>query len=263
MKLYQDNASLLDLIQQQNERIRDIRDSEKDTKIMELTAELQKTRTQRDELARALSIHKYSPSQLQQNFVHLQSDYVRVITGYRAKCAQVERLQDQLRTLTAPKPRSQPQSQAPSPHHQAQQQSQQQSRSQVQQHLHSQPLYQPQPIYVPSNHSAQRQSAPIVLQPHVQKYVQQPQPVPVISRPQPSQQTNTQSPPMVGQVQKQKYLIEMQRTLLEQRYHAILQSQQPRSWPPSGSMPTSTRSSQVNFISSFFFFFVWTHWTFF
>ena len=287
MKLFQDNASLLELIHQQNERIKEMRapDSEKNIRIMELNSELQKTRIQRDELARAQSASNRTPSQLQQDFAILQGDYLRIITGYRSKCAEVERLQHQVRALIA---RPQPQAWTPQaqtqyrPQHQpqqAQQQAQQQNRPQVQQHPQHQlqqqfqqqsrpqiqhqfqPLHQlvyvqrPQP-----NHLAQQQSAPTLLQPHVQKRVQQhSQSVPAISGPQPGQQYS---------------LSQTQQAIFEQRYQAILLSQHHRPRQSSGSMPgtrcfnflivqkvkdvpvflfflfllnTSTRSGQVSF----------------
>ena len=302
IKLYQDNASLLDLIHQQNERIEDIRasDPDKNTRIIELSTELQKMRTQRYELARAQSANNSSPSQLQQNFIRLQGDYIKIIIGYRTKCAEVQRLESHVRTLATqlsrcqsqgtqtpiqhcsqhqpqqqsqrksrpqvqqhpqhqpqqqpqwqsrppvqqhPQPQQSQQSQSQVQQHQLQQQFQQQNRPQIPQHLQSQPLHQPQPVCVQRpqlNYPAQRQSAPTLLQPHVQQYVQQlPQPVPAIS---PGQQRNTKSPPVYGQIPKQKYpLSQTQQAILEQRYQTILQSQQPRPRQSSGSMPGTRR----------------------
>lgn len=246
MKLYQDNASLLDVIHQQNERLRDVRTphSEQVNRILELHTELHKTRTQRDELARIQSANNSSPSQLQQNFTQLQADYIRVITSYRAMCAQVERLQGQVQTLAA-----RCQSQSPqitqTQHHlqyQPQQQSQQQTRPQVQQHLQSRSPHQPQPIHVQhpqSNRPAQRQPAPI-LPPNVQRYIQQyyPQPVPAVPRPQQGQQTSIQS----VFVHQQEYpLLQTQQAISEQRYQAILQSQESKPQPSLGSTPGTRR----------------------
>ena len=248
-KLFQDNASLLELIHQQNERIKEMRapDSDKNIRIMELNSELQKTRLQRDELARAQSVNNRSPSQLQQDFASLQGDYLRIITGYRSKCAEVERLQHQVRALIAQfSASSQPQAWTPQaqtqyrPQHQ--QQAQQQSRPQVQQHpqhqlqqqlqqqsrpqIQHQSQPQHQLVYVQRpqpNHLAQQQSAPTLLQPHVQKRVQQhSQSVPAISGPQPGQQYP---------------LSQTQQAILEQRYQAILLSQHNRPRQSSGSMP--------------------------
>lgn len=247
MKLYQDNASLLELIHQRNERIREMHapDLQKNIKIMELDAELQKMRVQRDELAKAQSINR-SPSQLQLNFIQLQGDYVKVINGYRAKCAEVERLQSQLENLAVYKLSSKPQLQGPQsqaqhyPQHQPQQQCQQQSRPQVQQQLQPQSLHQPQPVHPQSNRPAQPRSTPTLLPSHIQNYVQLPhhQPIPATSRLQPGQQRNTQSPLASGQGQEPKNpLLQTQQAVLEQRCQAILQSQQHRSQQSSGSIP--------------------------
>ena len=257
-KLYQDNASLLGLIRQQNEHIKEIcaPDSDKNIRIMELNSELQKTRVQLDELARAQTANNRTPSQLQQDFTSLQGDYMRILTGYRSKCAEVERLRHQIRTLSAQfSSRSQPLPQAQtqhSPQHQPQQQAQQQSRPQVQQHpQHQYPQHQQQQqfqqqtlpqiqhqshpvhqlVYVQrpqANHSAQWESAPSLLQPHVQKHVQQ-QNHRSVSGPQ------QQSPPVFGEVQKQKNpLSQTQQAILDQRNQA---SQHARPRQSSGNVP--------------------------
>ncbi|KAF8812311.1 hypothetical protein BYT27DRAFT_6413630 [Phlegmacium glaucopus] len=222
MKLYQDNASLLELIHQQNERIKQMHfpDSEKNVRIMELDAELQKTRSERDELARVQAAMNSTPSQLQQNFTHLQSDYIKVVNVYRILRAEVGRLQDQIRALAAPKYPSQPQGpQPPTQHQQQPQQPQQQSRPQVQQHLQSQHLHQPQPKHFQhrqSNCPPQRQSAPSLLQPHAQQ--QHYQPLLDLSRLQSVQQINPQLPPIFGQGQRQQHpLSQTQQAVLEQK----------------------------------------------
>lgn len=251
-KLYQDNASLLGLIRQQNEHIKEIcaPDSEKNIRIMELNSELQKTRIQRDELARAQTANNRTPSQLQQDFTNLQGDYMRILTGYRSKCAEVERLQHQIRTLTAQfssRPQSLPQVQTQHiPQHQPQQQAQQQSRPQVQQHPQHQLQQQFQPQSLPqiqhqyqpvhqlvyvqrpqANHPAQWESGPSLLHTHVQQ--QHPRSVPG-----PQQQ----SPPVFGQVQKQKNpLSQTQQAIFDQRNQAIPTSQHPRSRQSSGNVP--------------------------
>ena len=254
-KLYQDNASLLGLIRQQNEHIKEIcaPDSDKNIRIMELNSELQKTMIQRDELARAQTANNRTPSQLQQDFTNLQGDYMRILTGYRSKCAEVERLRHQIRTLTAQfSSKSQPLSQAQtqqSPQHQPQQQAQQQSQPQLQHHpQHQLPQqfqqpslpqiqhqYQPvhQLVYVQrpqANHPVQWESAPPPLQTHVQQHVQQH--LRSVSGPQ------QQSPPIFGQVQKHKNpLSQTQQAIFDQRHQAMLTSQHPRPRQSPGNVP--------------------------
>ena len=247
-KLYQDNVSLLGLIRQQNERIKEIcaPDSETDkNRIMELNSELQKTRLQRDELAKAQTANSRTPSQLQQDFTNLQGDYMRILNGYRSKCAEVERLQNQIRTQFSSWP--QPLPQAQNQHrtqHQPQQQAQQQSRPQVQQHPQhqlqqqfqqqnlpqiqhqSQPVHQLVHVQRPQgNHPAQWQSAPSLLQPHVQQ-----------QHSRSLSGLQQLSPPVFGGVRKQKNpLSQTQQAVFDQRRQAIPTSQHPRQ--SSGNVP--------------------------